>query len=105
MITCTRKIEFDAAHRIIKHENKCKMLHGHRYILEASFSAPHLDDLVKVKTKIINIGITSITLHQEMAHAEDDKLLNSADIEIVAIDKDLLRPIKISEQLRHKLQS
>ena len=48
MITCTRKIEFDAAHRIIKHENKCKMLHGHRYILEASFSAPHLDDLGRV---------------------------------------------------------
>ncbi len=48
MITCTRRIEFDAAHRIINHESKCKMLHGHRYALEASFSASNLDDLGRV---------------------------------------------------------
>ena len=34
MITCTRRIEFDAAHRILNHESKCKMLHGHRYVVE-----------------------------------------------------------------------
>lgn len=38
MITCTRRLEFDAAHRIINHESKCKMLHGHRYALEATFT-------------------------------------------------------------------
>ncbi len=48
MITCTRRIEFDAAHRIINHESKCKMLHGHRYALEASFAAGNLDDLGRV---------------------------------------------------------
>ena len=48
MITCTRRIEFDAAHRIINHESKCKMLHGHRYALEASFVASNLDDLGRV---------------------------------------------------------
>jgi 6-pyruvoyltetrahydropterin/6-carboxytetrahydropterin synthase len=48
MITCTRRIEFDAAHRIINHESKCKMLHGHRYALEASFAAKELDDLGRV---------------------------------------------------------
>lgn len=48
MITCTRKIEFDAAHRIIKHESKCKMLHGHRYSLEATFAAKELDNLGRV---------------------------------------------------------
>jgi 6-pyruvoyltetrahydropterin/6-carboxytetrahydropterin synthase len=48
MITCTRRIEFDAAHRIISHESKCKMLHGHRYALEASFAAKKLDDLGRV---------------------------------------------------------
>jgi len=37
MITCTRRLEFDAAHRILNHESKCKFLHGHRYALEASF--------------------------------------------------------------------
>lgn len=48
MITCTRKLEFDAAHRIINHESKCKMLHGHRYVLEATFAAKNLDNLGRV---------------------------------------------------------
>jgi len=48
MITCTRRIEFDAAHRIINHESKCKMLHGHRYCLEATFIADNLDNLGRV---------------------------------------------------------
>ena len=48
MITCTRRIEFDAAHRIMNHESKCKMLHGHRYALEASFAATKLDNLGRV---------------------------------------------------------
>lgn len=48
MISVTRKIEFDAAHRILNHESKCKNLHGHRYVLEASFCADNLDDLGRV---------------------------------------------------------
>ena len=48
MITCTRRIEFDAAHRILNHESKCKMLHGHRYVLEATFTANELDNLGRV---------------------------------------------------------
>lgn len=39
MITCTRRLEFDAAHRLINHESKCRMLHGHRYVVEATFSS------------------------------------------------------------------
>ncbi|MDX2083346.1 MAG: 6-carboxytetrahydropterin synthase [Rickettsiales bacterium] len=53
MITCTRRIEFDAAHRILNHESKCKMLHGHRYALEATFAAKKLDNLGRV----IDFGI------------------------------------------------
>ncbi len=48
MISCTRKISFDAAHRIMNHESKCHNLHGHRYIAEASFSAKELDELGRV---------------------------------------------------------
>ncbi len=50
-ITCTRRIEFDAAHRVLDHESKCKNLHGHRYSIEASFaveSAESLDNLGRV---------------------------------------------------------
>lgn len=48
MISCSRRIEFDAAHRILNHESKCKMLHGHRYALEASFIAKKLDRLGRI---------------------------------------------------------
>lgn len=43
MITCTRRLEFDAAHRVMEHESKCKYLHGHRYAVEATFVADALD--------------------------------------------------------------
>ena len=36
--TITRKIEFDAGHRIPDHKSKCRHLHGHRYVLEATVS-------------------------------------------------------------------
>jgi len=48
MIICVRKIEFDSAHRLINHESKCRMLHGHRYVVEASFRAKKLDDVGRV---------------------------------------------------------
>jgi 6-pyruvoyltetrahydropterin/6-carboxytetrahydropterin synthase len=47
-ITCTRRIEFDAAHRVMDHESKCKHLHGHRYAVEATFAARDLDTLGRV---------------------------------------------------------
>ncbi len=47
-ITCTRRIEFDAAHRVLEHESTCKHLHGHRYALEATFTAASLDALGRV---------------------------------------------------------
>lgn len=37
--TCTRKLYFDAAHRVVNHKGKCKLLHGHRYTLEITFEA------------------------------------------------------------------
>lgn len=47
-ISISRKLEFDAAHRVVGHEGKCKYLHGHRYVLEAEFSAKHLDEIGRV---------------------------------------------------------
>ncbi len=33
MLTITRKLEFDAGHRIPDHKSQCRNLHGHRYTL------------------------------------------------------------------------
>ncbi len=45
MIECTRRIEWDAMHRIPGHESRCRAFHGHRYVAEFTFVAPELDEL------------------------------------------------------------
>lgn len=45
MISCTRKIEFDAAHRVFGHKGRCYRFHGHRYVIEATFVAKRLSEL------------------------------------------------------------
>ena len=81
MITCTRKIEFDAAHRVIGHENKCKFLHGHRYTLEITAKANKLDSLGRV----VDFGVLKKTMkdwidenldHNTILHQEDKELGN-----------------------------
>ncbi len=78
-ITCTRRIEFDAAHRVMRHESKCKYVHGHRYVVEASFTADNLDD----RGRVIDFGVVKEVLgswiddhwdHTAILH-EDDKPL------------------------------
>jgi 6-pyruvoyltetrahydropterin/6-carboxytetrahydropterin synthase len=34
----TRRLEFDAGHRIPNHQSRCRHLHGHRYALEVTLS-------------------------------------------------------------------
>ena len=46
--TVTRVLEFDAAHRVLNHESKCANLHGHRYKVEITAQAQHLDDIGRV---------------------------------------------------------
>lgn len=36
----TRKLEFDAGHRIPDHKSQCRHLHGHRYVLEITLEGP-----------------------------------------------------------------
>ena len=48
MVTCTRRLEWDAMHRIPLHESKCRAFHGHRYAAEITAVAPQLDDLGRV---------------------------------------------------------
>jgi 6-pyruvoyltetrahydropterin/6-carboxytetrahydropterin synthase len=78
-ITCTRRIAFDAAHRVMLHESKCKHLHGHRYTIEATFSADALDELGRV----VDFGVIKALLgawvdshwdHTTILHAEDRAL-------------------------------
>lgn len=47
MTTITRRIEFDAGHRIPSHNSKCRHFHGHRYVLEATLGG----DILPIREK------------------------------------------------------
>jgi len=48
-----RYIEFDAGHRLLKHEGKCSAIHGHRYKLEVTVTAEQLD----VVGRVVDFGV------------------------------------------------
>ncbi len=50
--TCTRRLEWDAMHRIPRHESKCAAFHGHRYAAEITCEAG-LDD----RGRVIDFGV------------------------------------------------
>jgi 6-pyruvoyltetrahydropterin/6-carboxytetrahydropterin synthase len=43
MLTITRKLEFDAGHRIPDHKSQCRNLHGHRNTLEITLVGAVID--------------------------------------------------------------
>jgi 6-pyruvoyltetrahydropterin/6-carboxytetrahydropterin synthase len=47
-ISVTRKLEFDAGHRVMNHESKCATLHGHRYVVEITAEAQSLDNVGRI---------------------------------------------------------
>ena len=51
--TCTRRLEWDAAHRIPRHEGRCAAVHGHRYVAEITCAAPALDD----RGRVVDFGV------------------------------------------------
>lgn len=71
-----RKIEFDAGHRVLKHESKCRHVHGHRYVLEITAVAAELDDVGRAidfgKIKEVCGGWVDTHLdHGYIAHPDD----------------------------------
>jgi 6-pyruvoyltetrahydropterin/6-carboxytetrahydropterin synthase len=75
-ITCTRRLEFDAAHRVMLHESKCKNLHGHRYAVEATFAADGLDSLGRV----VDFGVIKTRLGAWLdEHFDHNTILHEAD--------------------------
>lgn len=47
-INAVRILKFDAGHRVVNHESKCRTLHGHEYKAHIYAEADGLDDLGRV---------------------------------------------------------
>ena len=65
-IAITRRLEFDAGHRLPSHHSQCRNIHGHRYALE--------------------ITLTSDVIHEEGA-ADDGMVMDFGDIKRIANEK------------------
>lgn len=76
---CTQIIQFDTAHRIIGHQGKCRKLHGHRYVLEATFTADALNSL----NMIIDFAIIKTKLKKWIdKYWDHNTVLSKADINL-----------------------
>ena len=65
-IAVTRRLEFDAGHRLPNHKSQCRNIHGHRYALEITLSAE--------------------VIHEEGA-ADDGMVMDFGDIKRIANEK------------------
>lgn len=79
--TVTRFIEFDAGHRVARHESKCRHLHGHRYRLTVHVEGPIKDDDSAEHGMVIDFGRIKealMIIHDEFDHrfivGQDDPL-------------------------------
>lgn len=74
--TCTRRLEWDAAHRVLRHESKCGTLHGHRYVAEIECQAEQLDDVGRV----VDFGVVKQIVGQWIDdHWDHTTMVNTAD--------------------------
>ncbi len=85
MIEVTVKIEFDTAHRVIGHQNKCKYLHGHRFVLYISAISKELNELGMV----VDFG--------ELKQIMKNWINHNFDHNVILFDKDKKLGESISE--------
>jgi 6-pyruvoyltetrahydropterin/6-carboxytetrahydropterin synthase len=82
--TVTRQIAIDAGHRVMTHGSKCRHLHGHRYTIEATCLADHLQAGGEQSDMVLDFGFLKAAMMEEidapcdhgfLAHVEDGALL------------------------------
>ncbi|MBL8481272.1 MAG: 6-carboxytetrahydropterin synthase QueD [Rhodocyclaceae bacterium] len=82
----TRRLEFDAGHRIPDHRSQCRHLHGHRYALEITLAGAVIDrpgapdhgmlmDFSEVKT-IAREHLVDLWDHAFLAWREDRQVVD-----------------------------
>ena len=82
----TRRLEFDAGHRIPDHKSQCRHLHGHRYAIEITLAGDIINkdgnaangmvmDFSQVK-ELANLHLTSAWDHAFLAYKGDQAIVD-----------------------------
>ena len=79
-ITCTRRIQFCAGHRVMGHENKCAHLHGHNYVAMLTAESANVGGSLDTIGRVIDFSVLKSRLggwidenwdHGFILHADD----------------------------------
>jgi 6-pyruvoyltetrahydropterin/6-carboxytetrahydropterin synthase len=81
----TRRLEFDAGHRIPSHDSKCRHLHGHRYAIEITLSGNIITDAGAAEQgmvmdysevkRIANVAVVDLWDHAFLVYRQDVEVL------------------------------
>jgi 6-pyruvoyltetrahydropterin/6-carboxytetrahydropterin synthase len=94
MLTITRKLEFDAGHRIPDHSSQCRNLHGHRYTLQITLTGEVVEhDGESDNGMIMDFG--------DIKSLANQHLVNLWDHAFIVYEKDFLVR-NFLEKLLHK---
>lgn len=97
MFRCTRRLDWDAAHRVLRHESKCASLHGHRYVAEITCEATRLDHVCRVVDfgvikELVGAWIDMNFDHTTLVNPDDADLLTFCGAQSDKAPKDNLAP-------------
>lgn len=70
-VTCTRRFQFCAGHRVFGHENKCSNLHGHNYVAYVTCQAQLSPDAVDSIGRVIDFSVIKERIGQWIDYAWD----------------------------------
>ena len=72
----TRRIEFDAGHRLIQHGGKCRNYHGHRYVVDIMCEV----DAIGADGMVIDFGVVKSRVGSWVdAHLDHAMILQEGD--------------------------
>jgi len=84
--TVTRQIAIDAGHRVMTHGSKCRHLHGHRYTIEATCLAEHLQAGGEQSDMVLDFGFLKDEMMSEIdAPCDHGFLAYVEDVELLAM--------------------
>lgn len=82
MITMTKRLEFDAGHRLMNHESKCANVHGHRYAVEVTLL---LTGTLDAAGRIVDFGDVKRMLGGWLdEHLDHGFIANAEDRDVIA---------------------